>query len=207
MAPVDRGVEKLRVGVMPDSLDLSMQQLYERWLKLPEWKARLEALPLAVGIDPDRWQDYLNEYGLVSSEQDLWRRFAESNSINSENEPIPVLAVYAWFQSKNIELPLSFVRLFDFIRQATVSPEPRHHGSHETPPEISAAERDEREIILGAALSLVSKMPDRCKDEHGFIDGKIISNLILETNARWFASTAPTMTSVQMAELIDKWLE
>ncbi len=207
MALVDRSVEELRVGVKPDSLDLSMQRLYEYWLKLPEWQARNEALPLAIGVDSAHWQDHLNEYGLVRCEQDLWRLFAESNSINSDVEAVPVPTVYSWFHGNNVELPVSFARLFEFVRQATFRSESIPNGADETTQERSEAEQDEREIVLGAALSLVSKMPDRCKDEHGFIDGTLVSELILETSARWFASTAPTMTSAQMTELIDKWLE
>ena len=207
MSLVYHSVEELRVGVKPDSLDLSMQRLYEHWLKLPEWEARNEALPLAIGLDPEQWQNYLNEYELVHCEQDLWRLFAESNSINSDDESVSVPTICAWFQGNNVELPISFVRLFEFVRQATVRSEPTLNGVDETTQERLEAGQDEREIVLGAALSLVSKMPDRCKDEHGVIDGTLVSKLILETSARWFALTVPTMTSAEMAELIDRWLE
>jgi hypothetical protein len=50
-------------------------------------------------------------------------------------------------------------------------------------------------------------MPERCRDEHGFIDGAIISDLILQTAVRWFPISAPSMSRADMARLIDRWLE
>jgi hypothetical protein len=52
MSRIASGVEALRVGVQHASADITQQQRYEYWLKRSTWKARGEALPLAVGIDP-----------------------------------------------------------------------------------------------------------------------------------------------------------
>ncbi|MEM7465317.1 MAG: hypothetical protein AAF387_00360 [Pseudomonadota bacterium] len=65
----------------------------------------------------------------------------------------------------------------------------------------------EREIVLGAALSLLAKMPEKCRDVNGFVDGQAIVALIEQTAARWFADRQPAMTNKEMAEFIDKWLE
>ena len=60
---------------------------------------------------------------------------------------------------------------------------------------------------VGAALSLLSKMPAECRDENGFADGAAIVALINKTAARWFPTSAPAMSEQEMIDLIDKWLE
>ena len=84
------------------------------------------------------------------------------------------------------------------------SPEPAQDGQ---PAEQATRLSREREVVLGAALNLVAKMPDKCRDTHGFVDGRAIVSLIQQTAARWFADDAPGMSSEEMAELIDKYLE
>jgi hypothetical protein len=199
-------VEALRGGVACGAYDVAMQRLYERWLKRDDWRARHEAIPLAVGVPPERWQAYLQEHGLGDAEEELWRLFADGTGVRGEEEMVPVATVDAWFRGNGVDLPASFVRLYDFIRRAV--PVPAAFDRSDDPVDGRAHElQDEKEIVLGAALSLLSRMPHRCRDEHGFVDGGALVQLILETAARWFPATGPTMTRHEMARLIDRWLE
>lgn len=197
-------IDTLRSGSqrLPD--EAVMQLVYEKWLKLDTWKARSEALPLAVGVAPERWQDHIREYDLAKAEQELWATFAASNGIGGDDVPVSVTTVYDWFTANGVELPAGFSRLYGFIRQAVLVAGAAQASNDES---TSAAPPEEREIVLGAALSLVSRMPRQCRDEHGFVDGAAITELIFETAARWFPNSTPSMTRAQITELIDKWLE
>ena len=62
-------------------------------------------------------------------------------------------------------------------------------------------------MVLGAALSVLSKMPHKCRDENGFVDGAAIVGLIKTTAARWFPASEPVMSEGEMVSLIDKWLQ
>jgi hypothetical protein len=184
-----------------------MQRLYERWLKRDDWKSRSEALPLVVGVEPDRWRAYLNEYGLIEAELALWRLFAAGNGIRSDDDPVAASIVYEWFRRSGVDLPRCFVRLYDFVRQVKLRSDAPEVIALDGARPGAREDQSENEIVLGAALSLVASMPDRCRDEHGLIDGVAIAKLIIETAARWFPTTTPAMNQAQIAALIDRWLE
>jgi len=200
-------IEALRTGVRCHATDVVMQRLYERWLKRTEWQARSEMLPLIVGVEPERWAEYLGEYHLVEEERDLWELVASGIGIDTDEMALPVSTAYEWFRGRGVELPESFTRLYDFIRQTTLPTGPTRVVNRNDSGGQSGESARENEIVLGAALSLVARIPDRCRDEHGFVDGRVVSKLILDTAVRWFPLTAPSMTQAQMADLIDKWLE
>jgi hypothetical protein len=103
---------------------------------------------------------------------------------------ISVASVYAWAQDSGVILPSSFIRLYEFFRQVALQPE-ASGVAEEIGDESSSEPPEDIEIVLGAALSLVSKMPDRCRDRNGFIDGTIVATLILDTAARWFPLSPP----------------
>lgn len=196
----------LRVGVELDAVELTLQRLYERWLKNDEWVARSEALPLVVGVDPERWQTYLKEYRLVDEESAVWRVFAAGMRLGSDQHRVVVSAVYDWARNNGVALPLSFARLYDFVRQVTLRRESDDLVANDLLQQNSATPT-EHEIVLGAALSLVAKMPQECHDEHGSVDATVVSKLIMDKAARWFPTATPSMSQGQIAELIGRWLE
>lgn len=201
-------IEALRGATRDESADVTLQILYEYWLKRSAWKARSEALPLVVGVDPERWKSYLDAGGgLVARERNLWASFSTSNGIGVDDELISVSSVYAWVKGNDIVMPNCFTRLYDFISQVTFRPEASQLVAEAVGDSESRESSPEAEIVLGAALSLVAKMSDRCRDRDGLIDGTIVAKLIMETAARWFPSVPPSMPLEQMAELIDRWLE
>ncbi|MEQ8494602.1 MAG: hypothetical protein RLW42_10355, partial [Gammaproteobacteria bacterium] len=64
----------------------------------------------------------------------------------------------------------------------------------------------EREQLLGAALLLVTRFPQQCRDEHGFFDGGRIADLILEKAALWFPLEAPALARDDIAALVERYL-
>ena len=200
-------VASLREGTDFDSLATPKQQLYERWLKCARWPARSVALPLLIGVDPDDWPAHLRRGSLASTEQRLWDAYCESNGRNRQDHDVEAGAVISWFRRSDCALPPSCARIYEFIERVNL-------GSQTGPTDAAEREADdryarlaEREVVLGAALSLVSKMPDRCRDEHGFIDGKATAALIQQFATRWFPTQAPMMSEADMAALLERWLE
>ncbi len=202
MSTIQSLIESLRVGVDVNSVNVEIQVLYERWLKRENWAARSEALPLVVGVDPQLWQSYLETGDLETTEQALWAAYQADAGITGESDPVAVDRVVAYFRGQQVEMPASFSRLYDFVRQVTLSAVPKVEDSAPT-----ANHGEESEAVLGAALALVASMPDRCRDEHGFVAGEQIAKLILQSAARWFPLQPPAMTESEMAALINKWLD
>ena len=175
--------------------------IYERWLKIDAWAARGEALPLVVGADPDHWVELIGGPETIAAEEQLWRDFSAAMDCR-ENSELAVAAIVEWCRASGIEFPAAFARLYEFIQKTVLV---------QSAPAVTAAnntqDSDEAVIVLGAALSLLSKMPDRCRDANGFTDGTIITELMLQTAARWFPDSGPRMSRLDIARLIDQWLE
>lgn len=194
-------VTSLRSGIDLDSHAPETQQRYEQALKREHWKLRDEAIPLVIGVDPSSWSAYLRENELGEFEAALYACCLPMLSAHVVDGAVPVEVLIGAFRSEGVELPASLTRLYDFIRQMTLQTVP---ATETVPPD---AADDERAIVLGAALSIVTKMPERCRDKDGFFDGALITNLIFQTAVRWFPMSAPTMSREQVAALIDKHLE
>lgn len=202
MSTIQSLIESLRIGVDVNSVNVEIQVLYEQWLKQENWAARSEALPLVVGVDPQLWRTYLETGDLEETEQALWADYQRDAGITGESDPVPVDRVVAYFRDQQVEMPASFSRLYDFVRQVTLSAEPKVEDIAQT-----CNHGAETEAVLGAALALVASMPDRCRDENGFVAGEQIATLILQSAARWFPLEPPVMTETEMAALINKWLD
>ena len=198
-------VDELRIGV-PMSDEQDAQIMYEQWLKHDQWAARENALPLVVGCEPGNWRAYVDAQNLQASEETLWHILANDLGIEP-NDSISINTLVEWTRSQSITMHPSFLRIYEFVRKvllASSPPQPKAEDFGEPADNHSA---HEREIVVGAALSLLSKMPAECRDENGFADGAAIVALINKTAARWFPTSAPAMSEQEMSDLIDKWLE
>lgn len=195
-------VAALRVDV--DMTDTQQAQIfYERALKDEHWPVRTEALPLIVGCDPSRWRDHLDTQGLHPQEETLWHILANDLGIEADAR-VNVATLVEWARGQSLGLHPSFLRIYEFVRKVLLA------SAHEPVAEAEETDRHlahEREIVLGAALSLLAKMPEKCRDANGFVDGAAIVELIQATAARWFTQSAPQMDAAEMARFIDKWLE
>ncbi len=208
-------VDELRVGI-----DMSDQQttqmIYEKWLKLEQWTAREIALPLIIGCDPEQWSNYVEQHQLTASEELLWH--VVSNDLGKEpDDSLSIAAINEWARIQTVSLHPSFLRIYEFVRKVMMSSMPPNLAGDENNAETEASRSTEQrtdiaramehEIVLGAALSLLSKMPDKCRDTNGFADGAKIAELIQQTAVKWFPASSPLLNKNEMAELIDKWLE
>lgn len=197
-------VRALRVGIdMEDRQDA--QIMYEGALKDESWVLRAQAVPLIVGCAPAEWPQYLLAQDVVPQEEILWHAIA--NDLGAEESAqIEISRLVEWARVQSIPLHPSFLRIYEFVRKVLLATAPTSSPADDGQ-QLQSNVAQEREIVLGAALSLVAKMPDKCRDEHGFVDGQTIVSLMQQASARWFPQGEPSMDAEEMARLIDKWLE
>ena len=181
------------------------QIMYEGALKDESWVLRAQAVPLIVGCAPSDWQQYLLEQDVVPQEEILWHALANDLGV-AENAEIEIGRLVEWSRVQSIPLHPSFLRIYEFVRKVLLASAPTSNAG-DNDQQLRDIVTQEREIVLGAALSLVAKMPDKCRDEHGFVDGQTIVGLMQQASARWFPQGEPSMDAEEMARLIDKWLE
>ncbi|MGE0483339.1 MAG: hypothetical protein AB7Q81_04315 [Gammaproteobacteria bacterium] len=184
------------LGVEPD--DAALSALYETWLMRDVWRLADEALPLLVGVDPDNWANALGA-GSATWANALMTQLASAPGIAGEEAVAPA-GLRAWARERGTALPACAEQLLDFI--ASVVPGVRD----ESAAPAAVARAAEREILLGAALALVTRFPAQCRDEHGFFDGGLIADQILAKAALWFPLEPPRAGRDEIATLLESYL-
>lgn len=199
--PLRRALDELRRGLDPDATDPLTQARYETWARRDGWRVHDEAAPLVVGIDPAAWRDYIQ-----GSERAAWAealRAALAHGLNAAADaPVSPLRVRSWAQAHDIRLPLALARLLDFV--AGVLPSAADEASATGQDEVLRAQ--EREVLLGAALMLVTKAQAECLDEDGCYSPANIARLILSRALLWFPLSPPTLDEAAIAALIARWI-
>ena len=175
---------------------LTRQKRYEKWLARDTWCVATEAVPLVAGFDPEQWPPAGVETTVVQRLEAAM--VDELENAGTDTAAATPAEIVAWTRRVGISLPDEFARLFEFIQGVL----PRH----EAPVEASLEQAAERELLLGAALTLVTRFPDECRDEHGFFDGGHIADLIIEKAALWFPLEPPRATRDEIAAMLERWL-
>lgn len=199
--PADRAqlCAQLRCAVDSDDLSPTQQALYEAWLSRDRWQLVEEAVPLIVGVGPDTWPQYVLQHELDQESAMFAAILAEDFGCQLDGA-IDATDLRDWSRRTGIALPSACDRLLDYI--ASVLPA--------TPVPAPAAEQQaaaaEREVVLGAALALVTRFPAQCRDDNGFFDGQRIAGLMLEKAALWFPLEPPSMDRDAIAALLEGYL-
>ncbi|MGH8507710.1 MAG: hypothetical protein ACREVH_03200 [Gammaproteobacteria bacterium] len=197
---------------------MEAQLLYERWIRQPDWALRAEAIPLLIGIAPETWETSRNSSACETLENEMWaclkRAVTEQKRPRVRNPEcleeewrIAPIDLYQWARALGIPVPEAFEALMQYIQRVvpgSSSPSAICEASH---PASGHETASTREKVLGAALNILAKCPDRCYDEHGLVSGEKITQLIAAQSTRWFDAEKPPMRAGEMADLIDKWLE
>ncbi|MGH8488088.1 MAG: hypothetical protein ACREXS_04240 [Gammaproteobacteria bacterium] len=186
----------------------------------PEWSLRAEGIPLLIGIAPDAWETLRASGACKTPENELWASVRGSvvtagkpRVINPESPEqdwrCAPSDLYQWARASGVPIPEPCEALLQFIQR--VVPGPSASSPHALRRESNPSSRKDapstREKVLGAALNVLAKCPDRCYDQHGLVSGEKIARLIGAQSMRWFDTAEPPMRTGEMAELIDKWLE
>ena len=192
----------LREGIDVDTGAVSYQVLYEDWLGRDDWHLARQGLPLLVGIDPARWASHLASRGLGATADTLLAVLAADLTVDPEAMIAPA-RLGGWARQHGLDLPPPFARMLDFIQRVLPSNAalPPSSGG-----DAALAQAADRERVLGAALMLATRFPGQCRNEHGFFDGALIADLVLEKAALWFPLEPPALTREAMTALIEQYL-
>lgn len=185
----------IRAAASPEDA-LIRQKRYEKWLSRDAWRVATEAVPLVAGFDPEQWPPAGVDATVIQGFE-----AAMLDVLEKEDAEIAVVTpaeAVAWARRAGVSLPDEFARLFEFIQGVL----PRD----EAPIEASLGQSAERELLLGAALTLVTRFPEECRDAQGFFDGGRIADRILEKAALWFPLEPPRATRDEIAAMLERWL-
>lgn len=192
---------------------LNLQKLYEQWSCKEEWLLYNEGIPLLFGVEPG--SKNIDET-LSAKIESLWEHAqdcANKNLLTVINKEKPIaewqvrpLDLYSWGTVSRISMPEEFSLLMSFVAQTV---KPVHVQSEHV---ISENNQDilyqkHREIVLGAATSLLVNAPGLCKNKRGEVVSNLIAKNILENEDQWFADDRPMLAETAMTDLIEEYLK
>lgn len=199
--PLTRALNDLRRDFDADATDPDTQARYEAWARRDGWRVRDEAAALVAGVDPAHWREFVQ-----GSERAAWAEALTLALVHGLDVPVDGLVspmrVRSWAQAHGIRLPLALSRLLDFM--ASVLAPAADDASASVQDDVLRAQ--EREILLGAALMLVTKEQAACLDDEGCYSASRIARLILSRALLWFPLAPPTLDEAAIARLLERWI-
>lgn len=193
-----------------DDEHLRLQKLYEKWICKDKWLLHQEGIPLLFGINPDASEP---DSGVSDKIEELWKHAQDCvqkkllSIVNIENpsdqwEVLPI-DLYRWAMVSRISVPDQFSTLIAFVIQ-TVKPE-QNKPTHIAGEEDSALQKH-KELVLGAATSLLVNAAEQCKNDEGKVVASKISKLIIENKQEWFEQDEPLLTESAIIELLNNYI-
>ena len=214
----DLVLEKITENLKQDPFD--QQKIYEKWIKQEEWKLRDQGLPLAIGLDPEKWSELFELSGFKDLEQTAWDALEKlsptdegPNVLNLDDETgewkVNSAEFYRWLNSKGITVPDSLDSLMQFVMTVMLKPKEQSSAAMSSDPAsgVSGSLSTDREMVLGAAFNIVSKEPNSCRDDSGLTNGKALAEMIAAQSVLWFEKSKPPMSVEKMGDFLEKWLE
>ncbi len=196
---------------------IEQQMLYEKWLKQDQWLLRAQALPLLIGAEPHDWQVFLDADDNRELEAEIWQRVlqgvrdtgtprVENQQAEAHSWQVKPQDIQYWARTQAIATPSALDMLLSFV-SSTVMHEPSEEQMMGAEQFMASNTSSDREMVLGAALALVCTFPDKCRDQHGWVDGYTLATLIEEKGALVFDEKAPVLNTSEKAELLDSWIK
>ena len=197
-----------------DEDKLSLQKLYEKWSCKDTWFLYDEGIPLLFGIEPGTSESMDDE--LSNKIEDLWVHAQDCvqkqllSVVNTEKPEVewevrPV-DLYCWASVSRISMPAEFSLLMAFVVQTVKSTEVNTTSVQNDGPQDAIFQRH-REIVLGAATSLLVNAPELCKNKKGRITTSRITKQIIENKNQWFGDEQPLLAESAMTDLLDGYLK
>jgi hypothetical protein len=192
---------------------LNLQKLYEQWSCKEEWLLYEEGIPLLFGIEPG---SETTDEVLSEKMESLWEHAQDcvnKNLLSVINKEKPVvewqvrpLELYSWGTVSRISMPEEFSLLMSFVAQ-TVKSTPVQTENAVSQNNQDFLYQKHREIVLGAAASLLVNAPELCKNKKGKVVSNLIAKNILENEDQWFADDRPMLAETAMTDLIEEYLK
>lgn len=198
----------------------AQQKIYEKWIRLDEWRLRDQGLPLALGVDPVQWASLLEMTAIKEMADKTWEAFCEFPSTayglgvinpddHSDEWNVSPGVFYRWLIAQGISVPDSLDALMAFVMTVVKKPVSAIDNGSQIDQAVAASgsTASDREKVLIAAFNIVSKEPDACRHESGLTDGRALAEMIAAQSIRWFDTPTPPLSVARMGDLLEKWLE
>jgi hypothetical protein len=192
-------IAALRVGVDHRAESVAYQVVYETWLTRECWLIDGEALPLLVGVDPLQWSAHIERHSLARASR------SALHTLVAEFECAPTAAlepqrIAQWARRHDIELPAPFARVLEFLQRVLPAPQQTIVAG------ADAATASDRELVLGAALALLSRFPAACRSANGKLSSDTLAALILAQAPEWFPLGPPALGHDDIVALLERYL-
>jgi hypothetical protein len=217
ISPVVDSVEEISMKEREDKVygegGLSLQKLYEKWSCKEDWLLYEEGIPLLLGIEPGN-KKYLED-DLQNKIEELWAHAQDcvhKKLLSVLNNDMPELEwkvkpvdLYCWASVSRITIPAELSSLMAFVVQ-TIKTSDINSTSVQTNEIQDDMHQKHKEIVLGAATSLLVNAPELCKNKKGRVVSRLITKQILENETQWFGDDKPLLAESAMIDLIDGYL-
>ena len=193
---------------------LTLQKLYEKWACKDKWLLNSEGIPLLFGVDPDASKSLDDEVSdKIESLQEHAQECVQKKLLSvvnidlsdSEWEVRP-LDLYCWATVSRISMPAEFSTLMTFVAQTIKSSEVTSNPVQGDGVQDMIYQKH-REIVLGAATSLLVNAPNLCKNNKGKVVSNKIAQQIIENEDQWFGDERPLLAESAMTDLINEYLK
>lgn len=194
-----------------DNEQLTLQKLYEKWLSKDKWLLHKEGIPLLLGLNPEAKKNDNHESDQVD---DLWAhaKACVQNKLLSVMNPdkgdfeweVSPVDLYRWATVSRIAVPAEFSALIAFVMQTVKSEQKNTNNQLEGLHDSSYQKH--REIVLGAAISLLVNAPEQARYDDKFVIDNI-TRLIIENKKEWFGEDEPLLKGSEMTDLINNYIE
>jgi hypothetical protein len=193
---------------------LTLQKLYEKWVCKDKWLLNSEGIPLLFGVDPDASESADDE---ISDKIESLREHAQEcvqkklmsvvNIDQSDSEwEVRPLDLYCWATVSRISMPAEFTTLMTFVSQ-TIKPSEVISNPVQGDEVQDMIYQKHREVVLGAATSLLVNAPNLCKNNKGKVVSNKIARQIIKNEDQWFGDDRPVLTESAMTDLINEYLK
>jgi len=193
---------------------LTLQKLYEKWSCKEKWLLYDEGIPLLFGVQPGIKEPLEEE--ISNKIQSLWEHAQECVQkkllfvINMDKPVIEwevrPLDLYRWATVSRISMPDEFNMLMAFVSQTVMPSDVISSGAESLDVEDMRYQKH-REIVLGAATSLLINASESCQDKKGRVAINRIVKNIIENENQWFGDDKLLLTETSMTDLIKEYLK
>lgn len=199
---------------------LQQQLLYERWAVKDTWHLRTEALPLLLGMDPDKYKKNNNSLADEEAIKGLWRHATQciehgllhvtNRAQKTANWQVEPIDIYQWAVISRLQVPEPLVAIMEFVGRSVKKSETSGVRAFALTPgmdggRISSAFDADREKVLGMALAVLAAFPEKCRNENGEIMAELITTVCKEQFR--MQGQQPQLADGAMIDLIHKWLD
>jgi hypothetical protein len=193
---------------------LTLQKLYEKWSGKDRWLLYDEGIPLLFGMEPGFSVSSDDE--VLDKIESLWEHARECVqkkllSVVNMDKPeaeweVRPLDLYCWATVSRISMPAEFNTLMTFVAQ-TIKPSEIISNPVQSDGVQDMIYQKHREIVLGAATSLLVNAPNLCKNNKGRVISNKIAQHIIENEDQWFGGNRPLLAESAMTDLINEYLK